>query len=241
MKPSQLVQAILEIDGVETVQHLEHSEVPQEGFTLLPFLCPFRYKPYNVVKNEQGAILGVTTGYRDGITKGSKEKIERVESFCDAASPILGASKIRFIMGDSDIYACSSLFPKAPELPFVEGFDVISNKEIWERHNAILELEQICDFSYEKYSSSIQDVIKKERDEHLNVDGGMYHEEVPTVWKERMIRRIISSYMLDGVLMRRGLYGPNPVILGVESLSTTIIQNAALDENEKIPVIMLKA
>ena len=63
---------------------------------------------------------------------------------------------------------------------------------------------------------------------------------VPKVWKERMIRRIISSYVLDGILMRRGVYGPNPVILGVEATSTVVIQNAGLGDNEKIPVIMLK-
>ncbi len=45
---------------------------------------------------------------------------------------------------------------------------------------------------------------------------------------------------MDGILMRRGVYGPNPVILGVEATSTVVIQNAGLGDNEKIPVIMLK-
>ena len=103
-----------------------------------------------------------------------------------------------------------------------------------------MELEELTNKCYEMYALAIGDAIKKERQEHLCVDDNMYHNEVPKDWKEKMIRRIISSYMLDGILMRRGIYGPNPVILGVEATSTAIIQNAALKEEEKIPIIMLK-
>ena len=234
-----LVRALTEIETVQSVMHFAHTEVPEGGFTLLPFLCPFRYKPYNVVTNEHGLIQGVTTGYRKGITEGSLAKIARVRTFWEQAALLLSGSKVRFLMGDSDVYACSTIFPEAPPVPQLDDFEVVSNKEIWEKEEAVLELERICDTLYEKCAEPIQDVIAKERTEHLQVDGTMYHEEVPKVWKERMIRRILSSYMLDGILMRRGVYGPNPVILGVEAMSTTIIQNAALDAKEKIPIIML--
>jgi len=232
---------VLGLESVQSIHNFRYSELPAGGFTLLPFLCPFRYKPYNVVKNMQGVVLGVTTGYRDGITTGSKSKINRVSAFWNnGASAVLHGSRIRFLMGDSDIYACSSIFPEAPALPCMEGMEIVSNKQAWETVGAVLELEELCDTGYSLYSPAIQDAIKQEREEHLQVDAGMYHPDVPMIWKERMIKRIICSYMLDGILMRRGVYGSNPIILGVEASSTVVIQNAALKDEEKIPVILLR-
>ena len=127
-----LSESLLDLESVESVQHLYNNKVPNGGFTFLPFLCPFRYKPFNVVRNEDGVIIGVTTGYRDGITQGAKSKIDRVKSFWHSgASTVLGGSRIRFLMGDSDVYACCTIFPKAPALPEIEEFEIVSNKKIW--------------------------------------------------------------------------------------------------------------
>lgn len=234
------IELLQDLDFVQDVHHFIYDKIPEEGFTLLPFLCPFRYKPYAAVRDEQGEIIGITTGYRQGITKGSQSKIDRVRNFWNnGGSAVLNNSCIKFLMGDSDVYACSSIYPQAPVVPNLDDFEILSNKAIWEKYRAIAELEMICDEQYETYAKYIQETIEQERNEHLHVDE-MYHPDVPAEWKEKMIQRILSSYMLDGILMRRGVYGPNPVILGVEASSTAIIQNAALSEDEKIPVIMLK-
>ncbi|OGE82719.1 MAG: hypothetical protein A3B95_01560 [Candidatus Doudnabacteria bacterium RIFCSPHIGHO2_02_FULL_43_13b] len=58
--------------------------------------------------------------------------------------------------------------------------------------------------------------------------------------KQDFVRRVFAGFALDGFLLRKGCFGRNPVILGVESSGVAVLQNAALEPKEQIPVIQLK-
>ena len=173
-----LIDTILDLDIVESVQHFRYTKVPESGFTLLPFLCPFRYKPFNVVKNEQGVIIGVTTGYRDGITEGSNQRLIGSEPFGMAVLPVFWVILEFDSLWETVMYMLALVFFLTRQfLREVEDFEVVSNKQVWEKQGAVLELEKLCDDWYGIYTLTIQDVIKQERDEHLYVDGTMYHAD----------------------------------------------------------------
>jgi len=62
----------------------------------------------------------------------------------------------------------------------------------------------------------------------------------PVTVAEDLITRIFAGFALDGLTLREGLYGPAPIILGVESPGVAMLQNAALPRELWLPVIQLR-
>ncbi len=64
--------------------------------------------------------------------------------------------------------------------------------------------------------------------------------DAPKKLRQDFVRRVFAGFALDGWLLRQGFFGPNPIILGVESPGVAVLQNAALPRELQIPVIQLR-
>jgi len=61
----------------------------------------------------------------------------------------------------------------------------------------------------------------------------------PSNVSKDFVRRAMAGFALDGILIKSGCFGGNPVLLGVESPEVAVLQNAALSRENRIPVIQL--
>ncbi len=235
-----LFEKLRALSSVEKVSNFYRDEEPEEGFTFVGFLCPHRTIPFQVKRThrgKEGQIVDVRTKYSAGLSQGAISRIDRIYHFQKESENFIESSRIVLVWADSDSYVCFVIpFMKIPAPPKVEGFDIISNRNIWEREENLKEYWNICRKT-EKFLSKVPTrFVEIER----TILSQIFSSNVPESLKQAIANKILASYILDGILLEKGAYGPNPVILGVESASVAIIQNCTFSQNKRIPVIELK-
>lgn len=194
--------------------------------TLVYFLCPC-LSSKGIVVNQDGT--GFTAKYVERLSVSAKVRINKARGFMAQVS---GQSSCvyRIIWGSADgmILYSQSDFPAVPD----------GLRQAIANHSAVA--SHMVEFwrFYEERPWTLAPawaVVQEER-RLLSI----LPADSPKALQRDFIRRVFAGFALDGWLLREGLFGPDPVILGVESSGVAILQNAALALADQIPVIQLK-
>lgn len=225
-----IFESIRSLDSVERISNLSpHHPQP---LNFLFFLCPsLSGKGYYV--NKLGT--GITARYVNKVSKSAIERVSRVNAFVAELRqkiPIPFVVKAVFSSADA-LMLCVPPVP-VPQATASEeiGFPVIANDGPVLRH--------LCLHS-ELYNrqcwQSVPDKIWKAEYDRLM---SFLPVNTPDNIRTDFAHRVFAGFGLDGLLMRDGCFGENPIILGVESPGVTKLQNAALLREEWLPVVQLK-
>lgn len=222
---------------VKEVSNFYYDEEPEEGFTMVAFLCPRRVNPFSVLKHEKG-IIDVKTKYNKGLSNSASSRIDKIFQFWQETGDLFSKSRIILVWADSDSYVCFiNPYLKIPSFPKIKKFQIISNKEVWEKNGNLNRYWDVCR-NIDKYLNFIpKKVIQSEIKDHLS---GIYAKNVSEELKSILINKILASYVFDGILLKEEVYGEHPIILSVEGWTVPILQNSAYDRDARIPVIELK-
>lgn len=197
------------------------------------YFCP-RMKSSGFWIKQDGT--GLETKYVPGISGFSAQRIARVVAFrkeMERSNADLPSITAIFASADS-----AMLFPQevaSPEKPAREevGFPVIENLKAFREHRPVWETLRRTKPWLKNTPPHVQDA------ENRRLRGLL--GPIPFPVADDFITRVFAGFAFDGVLLRREILGlNNPVILGVESPGVPVLQNAALDPDERIPVIQLK-
>ncbi len=217
----------MKIEQIRGVAKVSGKLANLDGATLIYFLCPC-LSSKGIVLNQSGT--GFAAKYVDRLSGFAKARREKAMNFMAALSGQESDCMFRMIWGSADalILYSQTDYPGVPaDLP--EGMA---------NHGAVA--AHIDDFwrfyearPWEKSPSWAQ---MQESRRLL----GLLPEDAPKNLKQDFVRRVFAGFALDGLLLRRDCFGPNPVILGVESSGVAVLQNAALPATDQIPVIQLE-
>ena len=218
---------IREMQGVKKVSYL-YEHVGQGVITFIFFLCP-KMKGNGLKLNRNRT--GLTVKYGEGWTGATEERFVLVQDFLRQFKALNLDFQVRAIMAAGDAHI---LFPEPVDPPkFSEnsfGFEVVSNLP------AVL---QNMDFFWQMYRERPWLNGKKwaaifESKRLFEMLSGF-----PEGLVNDFIERVFAGFALDGVLIRRGEFGNNPVLLGVESAGVAALQNVALKRENWLPIIQL--
>lgn len=227
---TDLFSTIKALPGVAKISNF----FPQENqiLDLIFFVCPrFTGNGLKINKHQ----TGFTANYREGISEYSKERFVKAQNFMDRLSSANIKYKIKTIFAAAD---STLLFPVPAEPPVLpsyeyipEGFKLTSNLEIYQNH--LQDFGRI--FRQEPWKSAPSWALKIEYDRLTEIIPHHTPEEI----KEDFIARCFAGFALDGIILRKGLFSTNPIILGVESKGVSVLQNCALEKKDWLPVIDL--
>ena len=137
----------------------------------------------------------------------------------------------RAIYASADALMLPSVPTSPPEVPTHPDIEVVPND--------LVVASNICTFGQlyraKPWSSAPQRVCSFERDRLSSI----LSSHIPANVAADFVERTWSGFALDGLLIRQGLFGFNPVLLGVESPGISILQNAALPRDQWLPVLQL--
>lgn len=214
------------LGSVERVSNL----YPQTGMPLLNFvffLCPrMKASGFKLNRNKTGLVIE----YVKGNSKSTEERMEKVRVFTKEAreAGIDFTITAIFASGDALILFPFPVLP--PPLPRVDCA-VVSNYELV-RNNFTRFVELYYNKSWEKAPARVW----RRESERLR---SFLPMNFPENIVQDFIERIFAGFALDGLLIRSGYFGANPVILGVETSGVSVLQNAALPREKWLPVIQL--
>lgn len=228
---SKLLRLLKRMRSVQRVEDWNY--IGDGAVNFVFYFCP-RMKSRGFWLNQDGT--GLETKYVPGISGFSAQRIARVAAFrqemahANADPPLITAI---FASADSAV-----LFPQevaAPQTPTCEevGFPVIENLTAFREHRSLWESFYRARPWLENTPPHVQDAEKRRLRGLLGL--------VPPSVATNFIERVFAGFAFDGVLLRRGLLGvKNPVILGIESPGVPVLQNAALRQDDRVPLIQLK-
>lgn len=222
--------------SVEKISNFFYPTEPETGLTFIGFICPYRTKKFTYLKNKAGEVVDLKTTYYPGISSGGRERIARIVAFRNEMKGLV-RSKYVLVWADSDGYVCF-LSPnfEIPGPEAVDGFVVIRNREVWEKGTRLKAFWTFCRSQF-SILDNIPGKFLKEAKAELT---GLFDERISGEIQSFLVNRILLSYVYDGLLMKKGVYGENPVILGVESEAVSFLQNAFFKKDERIPIVQLK-
>lgn len=234
-----LFACLREFPSVARVSNLYNLSLP---LNLMLFLCP---KMSNKGLRLNQVRTGLTVTYQDGPAKSTKERATKLDKFLEEALAREVQVSVQGIFAAADAL---TLFPIPQPLPLSYaresqmlmriglvrrvGITLNTNVELVERHHALF-----AQFYEEEPWRTVPQCIRLQEEERLRK---ILPEEAPDYVSADFIRRTFAGFALDGVLLRRGMWGRNPVILGVESPGVAVLQNTALPRGEWIPVVQLR-
>lgn len=193
------------------------------------FLCP--------CSNGSGLKLnrlktGIETKYVDRLSKSGIERIERVSKFIKEFEKLGIPFLVKGIFASADSFTLFSSFVREPNLPIVEGMELITNYDV-----VIKSLDRFIQHKEKKTWKFAPEKFIKQETERIN---SILSSKIPDNIKEDFTERVLSGFVLDGELIKEKEFGENPVLLGVESSGVAIIQNSALLKKDWIPVVEIK-
>jgi hypothetical protein len=218
-------QIIRGLSCVKKVCHL-FAQHPQP-FTCLFFLCPaLNSKGIRVNEFE----TGVTARYKETLSESTQRRLELVRRFQEELASTGISFELKAICATADSLFLFSPPAGPPPVPSVE-FPMVSNHQAaYERLNVWHEL--YCRKPWE----GLPQRFVKQGEARLR---GLLPDRCPKFVCNDFVRRTFAGFALDGIMIRDGCFGPRPVILGVESPEVAVLQNAALPQEERLPVIQL--
>lgn len=207
---------------------------PQENqiFDFIFFVCP-RFTGNGLKINKHKT--GFTANYREGISEYSKVRFQMVKNFMDQINAIGINYTVNTIFAAADsilLFPIPAEPPSTPSGNDIPGdFKLISNFDIYRNH--FQTFGQI--YRQEPWKNTPNWALKIEYDRLTEIIPSHTPEEI----KEDFIARCFAGFALDGIILKKGLFGTNPIILGVESKGVSVLQNSALERKDWIPVIDL--
>lgn len=208
-----------------------------EDINFLFFVCPRMKNPGITIKRS-----ALTAKYVPGLSGYQQKRIARIKRFFHEAESFYGArSKVRinfdikkaiFAAADSFILFSPPLDPPR-EVPNIPEIEVVSNIDLYKKREGRFTDILYHERPWEKIPAWVLDTEEKRLRQLLPVETS---REV----KQEFIQRVFAGFALDGLVIREGVFGGNPVILGIESPGVGYLQNASLKPEERIPVIQLK-
>ena len=227
------------LSSVERVSNFYN--IPQP-LNLNFFLCP-RMTNKGLLLN--GARTGLRAAYKDGPAKSTEERVDKLEKFLQEASAQGICTRIQGIFAAADANLLFPIPPFPPPPPDAEcalltrlglrtktAITLAINTEAFERHQALF-----AQFYEEQPWLRVPARFWSGEEERLVK---MLPKGVPQYIKVDFLRRTFAGFALDGVLLRKGYFGRDPVLLGLESPGVPALQNAALPREEWLPVIQLR-
>lgn len=219
----KILRDLKKCPSVGRIFNLENVD-PNAKINLLFFICPKMRNPGIVM--EHGVL---TAQYVPGLPGFAEDRILRVKEFLDGLRKVGVDFDIKAIFAAADSFI---LFPspiKPPEpVPTITEIEVVSNLEVCGGR-----LEQFVAFCekhpWDKVPARL---LEEQRLKKL------LPFETPREVKEAFVSRTFAGFALDGLVVSDGVFGKNPVILGVESPGVPMLQNTAL--TKPIPVIELE-
>jgi hypothetical protein len=185
--------------------------------------------------NQMGT--GLTTQYKAHPSSSLEKRIEQVREFAHEASRHGISFTLTAIFADADAYILFPVPVKVPPVPATDfglpNFRMMGNASVVRAH-----LEDFGALYCRKPWESIPHRLWLPEVERLRcfVPSG-----APENVRDDYVQRILAGFALDGILIRNGSFGVrNPVILGVESAGVAILQSAALERKDYIPVVQLR-
>jgi len=222
-----LFAVIRDFQSVEKVSNL-YPQDGEEELSLLFFICPtMKSSGFKLNRNK----TGLTTEYTKGENKSTPERVARVDAFADEAKKAGIDFAISAIFSSADALI---LFPiPLPEPPIPKlSYNVISNYQLVKNN-----FDNFVELYHSQPWEKVPEKIRRLEGERLKI---FFSTSTPSNIIQDFIERVFAGFALDGILMRKGLFGKNPVILGVESPGVAILENAALPQEEWLPIIQLK-
>lgn len=224
-----LFQVIREFNSVKQVSNL-YPEVENKPLNFLFFICPAT-KPsgYKINRNK----TGLTVEYVNGYNKSTDERLTRVNMFIEEAKKAKISFNVSAIFASADAIMLFPIPVTPPFLPDLDfGIKIVSNYEIvWSNFARYAKL------FYSKPWENVPD--KFVRMEYDRIKTFFSERKIPQYIVQDFIERVFAGFALDGVLIRGGYFGDNPVILGIESPGVVVLQNAALPRKQWLPIIQL--
>lgn len=218
-------QTIRTLTSVKKVSNLPANH-PQP-LTCLFFLCP-ALNSKGIRLNSHGT--GMTAKYADKLSGSTQERLQLVKSFQKEICRTDICCKLVAIYATADpliLFSPPTGPPKKPELPFPA---VTNYQVVYER---LVDWHQFyCDKPWQQLPQKFVEQGEKRL-------SGLLPENCPLNVGEDFVRRVMAGFALDGLLIKLGCFGDNPVLLGVESPEVAVLQNATLSREERIPVIQL--
>lgn len=201
-------------------------------YDLVFFVCP-RISGKGIKINK--ANTGFTASYRDGMSEYSRERFVRVSNFLTEIRSIGLRYSLTTIFAAADSYLLFPIPADPPEIPSPEfipdGFELVSNLQIYRNFST--------EFGYFYRDCIWKKTPQWARKLEIERLAEILPINAPENLKTDFTDRCFAGFALDGLVLKQGIFGPNPVILGVESLGVSVLQNAALEKPDWIPVIDL--
>ncbi len=230
-----LLKTLRGLTSVEKVYGLNYSEDTVLNF--LFFICP-KLQGEGIVRNRRST--GFTATYGAGLSKSALLRINQVRKFMSEAEQ----TEIKFtttaIFAAADAITLFSPPANIPSKPYISDTRILSNlapvrKEMrqWRDFYESLEIPDNIMDEWHMYDYKFYEL---HRLKGLLPEGENYQDRS----QNDFVKRAFANFALDGVLMRQGVFGENPVILGVESPGVALIQNAALKDKECVPIVQLE-
>ncbi|MDO8482806.1 MAG: hypothetical protein Q7S86_03240 [bacterium] len=225
-----LTQTISGFSSVDTVDDIKYPEKTVLNF--LFFLCP-RLTGDGIIINRRDT--GFTATYRSGLSKSALERIGLVRKFAKESMQAGIKFTTTAIFAAADAITLFVPPPQTPQTPCVPDIKIRSN---------LMPVRKAMGRWRELYT-------KRPWEQARDVDYHMYPYEkarlmqlLPQAHWARLddfVNRTLANFALDGVLMGEGVWGENPIILGVESPGVAVLQNTVVKEKKRIPVIQFCA
>lgn len=219
------------LEMVKKVSNLDPNLTEKGKINFIFFTCP--------KMNGQGLKLnaaktGYTVKYLEGFSRGSEENIARVHQFINYFRRLNVEFEVKCIFASADAMVLFPLMvdPSEPA-PQLKEIEVIANLETVKTN-----LKEFVRLYHEKPWQFLP--ARFWQGEVLRLKEML--PPSPENLKEDFAQRTLAGFALDGILIKQGAFGANPVILGVESPGVAVLQNAALsslDRKEWLPVIQI--
>ena len=188
------------------------------------FICPRMKDPGIVLEHGK-----LTARYVPGLSGFTENRISRVNKFASAFGKKGVEFRLKAVFASADSFLLFSPPVSPPkENPNISGILVIPNLEIYKERE--VDLSRINEGRpWLKVGTRNTEEQRLKRLLPIDAD---------RVLKQEFVERVFAGFALDGLVASDGVFGENPVILGVESPGVPMLQNAALAK--PIPVIELE-
>jgi hypothetical protein len=191
------------------------------------FICP-RMKTPGIVM-EHGALA---CAYVPGLTGFAETRVLKARAFIDRARSVGIDCDLTAIYADADAFVLFQPAVKRPsDTPIIGGIKMVTNFELYRPEMDRYFMMLYKDAPWQNLPVWITEGQRLK---------GLLPGDAPRELKEDFVRRALAGFALDGLVIRKGMFFGNPILLGVESPGVAILQNAALEPGEKIPIVELE-
>ncbi len=217
------------LNSFESVKRVSNLRKLEGTINFLFFICP-RIRSKGMTLNQFHT--GLTAQYIEGASISTTDRLRRVQRFSEEATKAGISFEVTAIFASADSLILFPLPVEPPKLPVLDDYiRVIPNLEVVRAR-----LGQFGEiYAQEPWNSVPQKFLEPE----VSRLGQSLPDGTPENLRKDFIKRVFSGFALDGLVVREGIFGDNPVLLGVESPGVTMLQNSALKKVDWLPIVDL--